>query len=273
VVAAIEPKLLEAEAMRTQSRASEDLGAWDLVTHANSLLWRHQADSDAAIALLTKATERYPDYAPAYSILSFALLFRAIPGGVSSSGDVKHATTLAVRAAELDDSDPWAHLALGYANFLMRRHNEAVEQFQHAIAINPNFAAAHGHLGTALAYGGQPDEAIPHSEQALRMSPHDPQNAMHNVGLGAAHYLAERYAEAIGFTRKAVQQRPGWTPGHRMYCASLAQAGQIEEARVALDRLKELQPNISVAWFEQNVPCQPGPMLKFLEGMRKAGLQ
>jgi hypothetical protein len=34
-----------------------------------------------------------------------------------------------------------------------------------------------------------------------------------------------------------------------------------------------LQPDISIAWIEQNVPYQPGLMAKFLEGMRKAGLQ
>ena len=84
VVAAIEPKLLEAEAMRSQPRSSEDLGAWDLVMKANSLLWRlTKADSDAAIAMLRSATERYPDYSPAHSMLAVALLFRAIPVGVS----------------------------------------------------------------------------------------------------------------------------------------------------------------------------------------------
>jgi adenylate cyclase len=274
VVGAIEPKLLEAEAMRSQNRSTEDLGAWDLVMHANSLLWKQtKADGEAAIAMLTKATERYPDYAPAHSMLAFALLFRAIPGGVSGSRGVRNAAALANRAAELDDNDPWAHLALGYADFLMRRTDHAVQEFQRALEINPNFAAAYGYLGSALAFDGQSDQAIRHSEQALRMSPHDPQNAIFNVGLAAAHYLAGRYAEAIGCARKAVQQRSGWTPGYRIYCACLAQAGQVEEARTTLDRLKELQPDISIAWIEQNVPYQPGPMAKFLEGMRLAGLQ
>jgi TolB-like protein/class 3 adenylate cyclase/Flp pilus assembly protein TadD len=274
VVAAIEPKLLEAEGMRSQNRSSADLGAWDLVMHANSLLWRQtKADSDAAIAMLTEATGRYADYAPAHSMLAFALLFRGILGGVARTSDVKDATALATRAAELDNNDPWAHLALGYASFLMRRTDQAVEECRRALEINPNFAAAHGYLGTALAYAGQSDEAILHSEQALRMSPHDPQNAIFNVGLGAAHYLAGRYAEAIGYGRKAVQQRSRFAPGHRLLCASLAQGGQVEEARAILDRLRDLQSDISIAWMEQNFPAQPGPMAKFVEGMRKAGLQ
>jgi len=36
VVAAIEPKLLEAEGIRSHSRSSEHLGAWEMVIHANS---------------------------------------------------------------------------------------------------------------------------------------------------------------------------------------------------------------------------------------------
>jgi hypothetical protein len=53
----------------------------------------------------------------------------------------------------------------------------------------------------------------------------------------------------------------------------LAQAGQIEEARATLDHLKELHSDISIAWIEKHVPYTAGPMSKFLEGMRKAGLE
>jgi hypothetical protein len=37
--------------------------------------------------------------------------------------------------------------------------------------------------------------------------------------------------------------------------------------------MKETHPDLSIAWIEKNVPYSPGPMAKFLEGMRKAGLQ
>jgi adenylate cyclase len=68
VVAAIEPKLLEAEGIRSQNRSAEDLGAWDLVIQANSLFWRlNRSEGDAAIAILRRAVERYPDYGPAHS--------------------------------------------------------------------------------------------------------------------------------------------------------------------------------------------------------------
>ena len=55
--------------------------------------------------------------------------------------------------------------------------------------------------------------------------------------------------------------------------ASLAQNEQIDEAREALARLKEMHPDLSIAWIEKNVPYTSGPMAKFVEGMRKAGLE
>jgi adenylate cyclase len=274
VVTAIEPRLLEAEGIRSQNRSPEDLGAWEMVIHANSLFWRMtKIEGEAAIALLRRAIERYPDYAPAHSMLAFALLVKRLLGWTLVAPPVKEAATLAMRAAELDDSDPWAHFALGYLAHTMRRTEDAVTEYQRAIELNPNFAAAHGFLGWTLALAGRSDQAIAHLERAIHMSPLDPQNAIFNNALACAHYLAGRYTEAASFGRKAVQLRDGITSSHRIYIASLAQDGQIEEARMALQRLRELQPDISIAWCEQYVPYTPGPMAKFLEGMRKAGLE
>ena len=273
VVAAIEPKLLEAEGIRSQNRSPQDLDAWDMLIRANSLFWRLTRDeSQAAISILKQVIERYPLYAPAYSILAFALLVSRQGGWHLMEPQVTQAAALASRAVELDDSDPWAHLALGFVAFTRRRTDEAVDEFQRALDLNPNFAAAHGFLGCALAFDGRSDAAIDHIEQAIRTSPHDPQNALLNAAYAAAHYQAGRYTQAISLGRKAIQQRSELTNGHRIYVASLAQAGRIDEARAALARLQELHPDNSIAWIERNVPYTPGPMAKFLEGFRKAGL-
>jgi adenylate cyclase len=274
VVAAIEPRLLEAEGIRSQNRSPDDLGAWEMVIQANSLFWRlTKNDIEAAIALLKRAVEHYPDYAPAHSMLAFVLLISHYLGWRLIGPQLQQAATLAGRAAELDDSDPWAHLALGFGAFLKRQTNVAAEEFRRALALNPNFAAAHGYLGFALAVDGQTEQASAHLEEAIRMSPHDPQNTIFNTGLAVAHYLAGRYPEAVKYSRKTLQQRSAFTAGYRIHCASLAQNGQIDEAREALARLKEMHPDLSIAWIEKNVPYTSGPMTKFVEGMRLAGLQ
>jgi TolB-like protein/lipopolysaccharide biosynthesis regulator YciM len=274
VVAAIEPKLLEAEALRSQGRSPEDLGAWEMLITANSLFWRlTKAEREAAIDILKRAVERYPNYAPSHSMLAFALLVAGYAGWSPDESSVDEAARLANRAAELDDNDPWAHLALGYVAFMRRRTDEARVEFQRALDLNPNFAAAHGYLGWALAFDGQSDEAIGHLEQATRMSPHDPQNAIFGTGVAICHYFARRFAEAAAAARKAMQQRSGFTAGHRIYVASLAQAGRNDEARTELARMKEAHPDFSIAWIEKHVPYTANAMGRFVEGMRKAGLE
>jgi len=273
VAAAIEPKLLAAEGLRAETRSTDDLDAWDLVARALALFWKlTAADSATAIAILGQAVQRHPNYAPAHSMLAFALLASAYVGWIPAGTDREFATQLAGRAAELDDSDPWARLALGYVAFTGRRTNEAVRHFQAALDLNPNFAAAAGSIGFALALDGQSEEAIRRFEQAMRMSPRDPFNSFFFVGIAAAHYLAGRYPDAVNWAQQAVQLRPGYLGGHRILCASLAQAGQTEEARAAMSTLRQLQPNLSIAWISQSVPYTAGPLAHFLEGMGKAGL-
>jgi adenylate cyclase len=273
VTAAIEPKLLAAEGVRTEKRSIADLNAWDLVARALSHFWKLTAsESDAAVTILREAVQRYPDYAPAHSMLAFALLVAAHVGWMPD-GDRDKAAYHARKAVELDENDPWAHMALGYLAFSGHRTDDAVRHFQAAIELNPNFAAAYGYVGWALVFDGRSEEALRSFDQAMRMSPRDPLNGFFFAGVSAAHYFAERYAEAVKWGREAVQLRPGMLGGYRILCASLAQAGDFEAARTVLSQLRQLHPSVSVAWIERNVPYTSGPMNKFLEGLRKAGLQ
>ena len=273
VTAAIEPKLLAAEGIRAETRSIEDLDAWDLVARALSHLWKLSApESKIAVGMLQEAARRFPSYGPAHSMQAFALLVSGHMGWIPSAGDKALTAQLAHHAVELDESDPWAHMALGYLSFTDRQTDEAIRHFQTALDLNPNFAAAYGYVGFALAFDGQCDEALRRFEQAMRMSPRDPLNGFFLTGISVAHYLAGRYAEAVKWARQAVQLRPGFIGGHRILCASLAQAGHGADAKAAMVTLRHLQPNLSIAWVRQSVPYTSGPMEHFLDGMRKAGL-
>jgi Flp pilus assembly protein TadD len=140
------------------------------------------------------------------------------------------------------------------------------------LELNPNFAAAHGYLGWALALDGRSDQAIRYLELSLRLSPHDPMKPLFHTGISVAHYLASRYDEAIACGRDAISERSGFIAGWRILCASLAQAGRTDEARNAMATLRELQPNLSIDWIERHVPYTERTMPHFVEGMRKAGL-
>jgi adenylate cyclase len=274
VVSAIEPRLLEAEGLRALARPPADLDAWELVARASSIFWRMTpADSEAAISLYRQAVLQHKSYAPAHSMLAVALLMSRFIGWTAMPANLKEAADLAARAAELDGSDPWAHLALGQLATMRRQTDAAVHTFQRALELNPNFAAAHGFLGYALALDGQSEPALEHLTQALSLSPHDPQNIVFMIGLGLAHYQAGRYNETVKYSQNVAQQRPEHFGAHRQLCASLAQAGRTEEVRATLERLKQLQPNVSLAWVKENLPLTPDTMNHYLDGLRKAGLE
>ncbi len=281
VTAAIEPKLVTAEGIRSQSRSPEDLGPWQLVMRALAHCERMTTkESEKAIELLRQAVRQYPDYGPAHSLLAFMLLVSGHVGWIPESDDYYYAAELAPRAselahraAELDHEDPWVHLALGYLAFTEHRTEDTVREYMRAIELNPNFAIAYGDLGLALVFDGQSEKALNYFQQAIRMSPHDPLIAFFYSGTGVAHYFARRYDQAIEWTGNAIIERPGFTAAHRIHCASLAQAGRTEETRAAVARLREMQPNISIAWIKERVPYTAQAMPHFLDGMRKAGIE
>jgi TolB-like protein len=274
VVAAIEPRLLAAEGVRALSRSPDDLGAWELVARAQTQVWRlTRADYETAIDGLTRAVEAYPDYAPARSRLAFRLLFAAHMGWVDRDAGIRAGREHAIRAVALDDCDSWGQTALGYLAMMERRSEESIAAFRRAVELNPNSATAHGDLSRGLAFAGHDREAIEHAEDAIRLSPMDPDMALFLGGIAVAHYGAGRYADALRVSEELLRLRPGFQGAQRLHCASLAQTGRTSEARAYLEIVRRAQPQLSIGWIKASVPYQtPQLMERFLEGMRKAGL-
>ena len=275
VAAAIEPHLLAAEGVRALSRSADDLGAWELVARAQTHFWRMtRADYATAIAILGRAVELYPDYAPARSLLAFSLLFATHMGWVDRERDLLPGREHATRAIALDERDPWGHIALGYWAMMERRTEESIAALRRAVELNPNSAAAHAHLSHGLAFAGHDGQAIAHAEDAVRLSPMDPLSALCAGSIAVAHFAAGRYREAARYTAEAARLRPGFQGAHRLHCASLALAGQVDEARAYFATVRREQPHLSIAWIRANIPYQtPELMERFLNGMRKAGLE
>ena len=274
VVAAIEPRLLAAEGVRAFSRSADDLGAWELVARAQTHVWRlTHSDNEAATDALKRAVATYPDYAPAQSLLGFCLVFAAHNGWTDRDEGLLAGRQHIVRAIALDDCDPWGQIAFGYWSMMERRTEESIAAFRRAVDLNPNSAAAHCYLSHGLAFAGQDRAAIAHGEDAIRLSPLDPEMAMMLGGIAVAHYTAGRYAEALRYASELLRLRPGFHGAQRLRCASLAQVGRVDEAREFLAVVRRDQPQLSIDWIRASVPYQtPELMERFLEGMRKAGL-
>jgi TolB-like protein len=274
VAAAIEPHLLAAEGIRTLSRSADDLGAWELVARAQTHFWRLTGeDCASAVEPLKHAVEVYPDYAPARGLLGFCQAFSAHMGWIDREQGLLPGRQHAIRAIALDDRYAWGHIALAYCAMMDRSTEESIAAFRRAVSLNPNSAAAHSHLSRGFALAGRDREAIEHGEEAIRLSPLDPEMALFLGAIAIAHYAGGRYAEAIERSLEAQRLRPGFQGSRRMLCASLAQAGRIDDARSLLAAIRREQPLLSLAWIRANVPYQtPELMEHYLEGFRRAGL-
>ena len=274
VAGAIEPHLLAAEGYRALARSPDDLDAWELVARSQVHAWRLTwPDYEKAIVALESAVERYPDYAPARSLLGFCQVFAVHMGWVDRDPWLRTGRQHAIRSIALDDRNAWGHIALGYSALMERRTEESIAAFGRAVTLNPSSAAAHSHLSRAYAFAGRDREAIAHGEDAIRLSPLDPDMALFLGAIAVAHYTAGRYAETARFTTQALRLRPGFQGAQRLRCASLAQLGRVEEARAFLAEALPQQRQLSLDWIRANVPYQtPELMDRFLEGMRKAGL-
>ena len=274
VAGQIEPHLLAAEGVRAMARSADDLGAWELVARAQTHFWRMtRADFEAAIGPLKRAVAAYPDYAPARGMLGLRLAFASHMGWVARDEGLRGAREHALRAIALDDRDPWGHSALGYWAMMERRTEESVSAFCRAVNLNPNSAAAHTNLSHIFAFAGQDREAIAHGEEAMRLSPLDPEMAFFLGGIAIAHYMAGRFSEAARSATEALRLRPEFQGAQRLRAASLAQAGQIDAARASLATAQRQHPALSLDWIRASVPYQtPELMERFLDGMRKAGL-
>lgn len=232
-----------------------------------------RSDHEAAVGILERAVEAFPDYAPAHSLLGFRLVFAAHMGWVDRERGLLIGSRHAARAIALDDRDPWGHIALGYCAMMEWRTEESIAAFCRAIRLNPNSAAAHCYLSHIFAFAGQDRETIEHAELAIRLSPLDPEMAFFLGGIAVAHFTAGRHAEAVRYATEALRLRPGFQGAQRLRCASLAQVGRIDEARALLAKIRREQPQLSLDWIRASVPYQtPELMDRFLEGMRKAGL-
>ena len=155
-----------------------------------------------------------------------------------------------------------------------RRTEESVSAFRRAVNLNPNSAAAHTNLSHIFAFAGQDREAIAHGEEAMRLSPLDPEMAFFLGGIAIAHYIAGRFSESARSATEALRLRPEFQGAQRLRAASLAQAGQIDAARASLATAQRQHPALSLDWIRASVPYQtPELMERFLDGMRKAGLK
>ena len=100
------------------------------------------------------------------------------------------------KALALKPNFPEARNNLGFALQLLGRHEAASVQYEKALALRPNYAEAHNNLGNVLQFLQKFEAAIVQYENALKILPNHAE--FHN-NLGNAIAALGRHQEAITY--------------------------------------------------------------------------
>lgn len=128
---------------------------------------------EQAIQQLGEAVSEDPEFALAHAVLSYVLAVKYFEYE-SRPTWLEKAEHHCARALELDSNLAEAHMSRAYILWSPARnfaHCEAIEEIQHALALQPNVAHAHNRLGTICAHIGRLEEALVFYERERRANP------------------------------------------------------------------------------------------------------
>jgi TolB-like protein len=276
VVGAIAPQLERAEIERAKHKPTESLDAYDYYLRATANLHFGTREAvEEALRLLYNAIERDSEYAAAYAMAAWCHLWRKINGWmVDRPREMAEGALLARRAVELGKDDAIALARAGSAlTHLAGDLGGGVALLDRAKILNPNLAAAWFLSGFVRVWHGDPESAIAHFTQAMRLSPLDPEMYRMQAGMAAAHLFAGRFDEASSWAEKAFRDLPTFLIVVALIVASHAIAGRIEDARRAMHHLRQLDPTFRISNLRDYLPIRrPQDLAVFADGLRRAGL-
>jgi tetratricopeptide (TPR) repeat protein len=209
---------------------------WRLFVQGRRHFWRStQADVRLAEDYLERALEIEPEDVSALSILAHCKLFDVWSGTAPDPlADINEAHRIALKAVTAGGSDAFAHFTLGVVLSMLDRLPEAKAEQRRALELNPYLAAAHGEMGRLLAFEGDADGAIAHSERAIAASPNDPQAWLWFRSKALARFVAGEYGAAARDAADGRARKPDRFSLCYLVAACYSAAGQMDQARRAL---------------------------------------
>jgi len=100
---------------------------------------------------------------------------------------------------------------LGVVFYQKNLYEEAINEFKHAIDIDPDFAEAYKNLGFVYLKNGQHDQALEALKKGLEKQPNYPD--LYNV-LGCVYLEQNEYDRAISEFKKALELYPNYAEAH-----------------------------------------------------------
>ena len=274
-------ELIAAEA----ARPTEHPDALDYILRGRAeLLKPRTRDSHReAINFFEHALALDPQSVEAQSRLAGVLVTSVLAGMAdSAAADLARAEGLLDRALASSPGLAFAHFEKGHVLRAQNRWEEAMLEYEAALALDHNSVYALNGLGWCKLYAGSIEEVIPLMEQAIRLSPRDPWIGHLYYLIGTVYLLQSHTDEAIVWLEKARSAMPT-LPIHRSRLASAyALRGETERAIAELAEARRLSSDDRFSSIAQ-LRASPGawwgvPKIRtlfesiYFTGLRKAGM-
>jgi TolB-like protein/cytochrome c-type biogenesis protein CcmH/NrfG len=273
VVTALQVRLVEGEQARIWRRSTDNLAAWECLTHGLTHFRRFtKEDNSRARALLETAVELDPDYAAAWVWLAWTHWTEARFLWVESAAEATaRAAEMMDKALALDPALSEVHSLKGAIYLMRREYDEAIAAGEKAVALDPNGADVTALLAMSLNWAGRPREALALIEKAMRLSP------MYSAWFWAvrahAYRLMEQWVEAIAAYEQSLERNPGTVGPHIGLTISLIEVGREEDARAQAAEVLRLNPDFSLEKYAGALTYKdPAHSERGLAALRKAGL-
>ena len=219
----------------------------------------HKAPSPEAMMLGERLFERAlaldPDNIEARAGLAIA---QSSIAAIVATGDLSARFAAAESALErvlsVAPDHAQAHLYLGVIQIHTNRAAQGIGEFEQALALDRNLAAARGFIGLAKVFVGRSEETEAHIQEALRLSPRDYRAHVWMTFAGVAKLFLGSDEEALLRFRRAVEVNRGFLTTHFCMAAALANLGRAQEARAAVEAGLALDPNFTVSRWRDPAP-------------------
>lgn len=167
--------------------------------------------------------------------------FLARHGRYSEAVDTYH------RVLELTPENLVAINNLGGTLLFLGDFNKAIPHFESSLRISSN-STAFSNLGTAYYYLGKFDKAVFYYKKAIELSPlelgnlNDIADAYHFIH--SMESISDDYRKQVKlYAQKEIVENPANVLGHLYFAIACAHLGQLSEAKMALAKAGEIDPN------------------------------
>jgi TolB-like protein/Tfp pilus assembly protein PilF len=192
-----------------------------------------------SVAYFNQALEKDPLYADAYLGLADAYTVLGFNDQAAANEVVPKARAAAEQALNLDNSLSEAHADLA-ASLLFHDWDfkRSGQEFETALALNPNHATGHQWYGLQLMFQRKFDAALQEFLQAQRL---DPLSVMITLDVGQVHYYSGDLDAAIALAQKVLAQDPDSAMGHDLLGMAYERERRFPEA------LREFQTYVKLS--------------------------